>query len=853
MYFENVTLFPLEQHVSNLKNIYAHTGREYKEPLKSHMDLVYTYFLTICKNKNLDNVFKNFEINLFSTNTEVSKVLFKDMFCNAVYMHDIGKINGDFQNRVMENNVYKNTPQEDSNHSMLSSCIYFDYYFNLFKKLKLNGEDLNLLLVFLILNSYVISKHHGSLKDLTIFEDSFKNEYLKFSEKKYLYKDYDIDLNISSKTIEKCFKALRVNLNKLEETKAWQCVDIYIYSKLLSSLLTSSDFYATSHYMDNREIKDFGLIKDINEYYDVFKNGSIYKNIQGHKKFLSGSGNKIFKDNDINKLRSEMFIEAEENLLDNLDKSIFYLEAPTGSGKTNTSINLAFNLMQKDPRLNKLFYIFPFNTLAEQTKDSLEKVFQNNSKFKNSIAVINSVTPIISEDIEEGPTKYKISNEQHNIDYKKSLLNRQFLHYPIVLTSHINFFNFLFGQSREESFPLIYLANSVVILDEIQSYRNSIWKEIIIFLEKYSKLLNIKIIIMSATLPNLSIIGERNECTYLIKNKQKYFNNALFKERVSLDFYLIKRNNLLESLLDKVIETSHTKNKILIEFIKKKSALGFYNNLIENQDKLNSEVLLITGDDNKAERKKIINKIKSDGKFILVATQVIEAGVDIDMDIGFKDISILDAEEQFLGRINRSCIKKDCKVYFFNLDEASLIYKNDFRKQKDLTLEDDVVKNFLLDKNFEDYYSKVLDRIEENSKRENDSNITYFRTKIITPLIYDKIKKRMELIEERYKEYTVFLNTTLDLDNGSILVGNQVWKDYKNLLMNSEMDYAEKRVKLSEILEYVDYFTYKVNRFDDSYSDNIGDIFYIDDGYKYFTNNKFDRSKFNKTEEFELI
>lgn len=43
---------------------------------------------------------------------------------------------------------------------------------------------------------------------------------------------------------------------------------------------------------------------------------------------------------------------------------------------------------------------------------------------------------------------------------------------------------------------------------------------------------------------------------------------------------------------------------------------------------------------------------------ILVATQVIEAGVDIDMDVGYKNISLLDSEEQFLGRINRSCKRK---------------------------------------------------------------------------------------------------------------------------------------------------------------------------------------------------
>ena len=35
-----------------------------------------------------------------------------------------------------------------------------------------------------------------------------------------------------------------------------------------------------------------------------------------------------------------------------------------------------------------------------------------------------------------------------------------------------------------------------------------------------------------------------------------------------------------------------------------------------------------------------------DKAVILVATQVVEAGIDIDMDIGYKDISKLDSEEQ---------------------------------------------------------------------------------------------------------------------------------------------------------------------------------------------------------------
>lgn len=67
----------------------------------------------------------------------------------------------------------------------------------------------------------------------------------------------------------------------------------------------------------------------------------------------------------------------------------------------------------------------------------------------------------------------------------------------------------------------------------------------------------------------------------------------------------------------------------------------------------------MTGDSCILDRKRIIRQTKEMKSVILIATQVIEAGVDIDMDIGYKDISRLDSEEQFMGRINRSGKKKE--------------------------------------------------------------------------------------------------------------------------------------------------------------------------------------------------
>ena len=94
----------------------------------------------------------------------------------------------------------------------------------------------------------------------------------------------------------------------------------------------------------------------------------------------------------------------------------------------------------------------------------------------------------------------------------------------------------------------------------------------------------------------------------------------------------------------------------------------------------------MSGDSSIWERQKIIEKLSKLKSVILVATQVIEAGVDIDMDIGYKDCSKLDSEEQFMGRINRSC-KGEGIVYFFNLDSARMVYKDgDIRVDTEFTV-----------------------------------------------------------------------------------------------------------------------------------------------------------------------
>ena len=229
----------------------------------------------------------------------------------------------------------------------------------------------------------------------------------------------------------------------------------------------------------------------------------------------------------------------------------------------------------------------------------------------------------------------------------------------------------------------------------------------------------------------------------------------------------------------------------------------------------------------------------------MVATQVIEAGVDIDMDIGYKNISLFDSEEQFLGRINRSCKKNDAIAYFFKIDEAKEIYKDDVRNNKDITLLEDEIKNTLVEKDFYKIYDIIIDRLKSKTGGINELNIENFFKDEIGSLDFKKVEEKMTLIKDDKNEISIFLCSDLKIKNGETLIGNDVWNEYKTLLLNKEMEYSERKVKLSNIRSKMNNFIYKIKWNENFiYNDKIGELCFIEEGDKYFKEGKLDKEKF---------
>lgn len=814
-----------------------------RELLTEHIECAEKYFEILAKEKQLRKMLERFIEEMFEELSEEGTQFFWEMIKGIPLFHDLGKINPDFQKRAMQNseitesNMFSHLGRK---HSLLSAIMYIDYYREELKRRVKAKADKEKLRPFIIYHSYVIAQHHSDLKDFQGFITLLEKEEGKDAIDIFLAgkcEAYQKEFRLTNQSLSTLLKTV----NNTEWSKEKNIV-LYAYTKLLYSFLVASDYYATTEFMSQMEIKQFGSLDEIEKWIDIYENTDVMKSVRNYQKEQYPKPIEKIGKKDMNDLRTEILTDAEKVLKENKNGSIFYLEAPTGSGKSNTALDLSFQLVKNCEDLHKIYYIYPFNTLVEQNMENLRKVFGSNKEILEQIAVINSLTPI-----KMSQRQKKAEEEtEDTLYYQKALLDRQFLNYPMIISTHVSLFDVMFGNTKESAFGFHQLMNSVIVLDEIQSYKNGIWGEMIYFLKQFASLLNMRIIIMSATLPNLDILsGSTYKAVELMKNRDKYYSHVCFKNRVKISYELLMSPNIQEDLVRHVLKKATDGKKVLVEFIKKESVSNFFECLKE-KDNLPCDVEYMSGEDSIIERSRILHRIKESTRgIILVATQVVEAGVDIDMDIGYKNISKLDSEEQFMGRINRSCQRKG-EVYFFKLDEGSGIYRDgDIRIEKRFTLENDEMKNILLEKEFSLYYEKILDVLKRNrNDLSNDSGLDCFFENRVGKLNWFKVKEKMKLIEEDNWSMSVYLAREIDDGQGNKLDGKKLWQEYVELLKDFSMNYTKKKVKLSEVISKMNCFIYQIKRNSDlNYNDKVGEIFYIEEGEKYFKNGKLDRKK----------
>lgn len=415
------------------KNIvfYAHTYEGRKETLEEHIGRCEKYFQILYEHKNIELILKRLHQNMHFHNENASFDFLKDLLIQLVTFHDFGKINPSFQKVKMDNKIENNYDGLiNQDHSFLSSLIYLDYFLNKLDRLnEISSNDKIILERVVLEHAYIISRHHSDLENMTKFLNQLSESQTKRLIANLRIKPIQGYKRLIYLDDRKLSLLIRHFYHKKNQDSSYEYSLKYFYYRLAYSLLVVSDYYATSEFMNQNEFDIIGKKISIQDFQQEYNQSKLLKSIRNYEKEKYQGVHKNFNNiTNINDLRNELFLDAETNLFHHLDKAIYFLEAPTGSGKSNIAFNLSFHLM-KDRK--KLFYIYPFNTLVEQNQNSLNNLFDK-QELQKQIVVVNSLTPL--------PDMHQ-NEEDSKQYYQKVLLDRQFLNYPLILSTHVSFFN----------------------------------------------------------------------------------------------------------------------------------------------------------------------------------------------------------------------------------------------------------------------------------------------------------------------------------------------------------------------------------------------------------------------------
>ena len=588
---------------------------------------------------------------------------------------------------------------------------------------------------------------------------------------------------------------------------------LYALVRLGFSLLTAADYYGTAHYYhgwdDARPYDDFGLLTgELRE--RVIHNA---RTLQPYNKAVTSDlGSWLAQDpqqprwqaasqKNLNDLRSRMAAEVVANVHQHAHERLFYLHAPTGGGKTNLSMLAAAELLATNPELTKIYYVFPFTTLITQTAQALRDTLGLTA---DEVVQLHSRADYARKEYADDPEPDARYGREH-----RTQLDNLFVNFPVCLLTHVRFVDVLKTSRKEANYLLHRLANSVVVLDELQSYDPRHWDKLAWLFEEYARTFNIRFVLMSATLPRLDELAHvRVPFRELLPEaRARYFLNPNFGQRVRFDFSLETelptpdrkdaggRQGFLTALVGKVKTRSEAwavenrgQVRTVIEFIFKKTATAFY---AEAHKTLPDYTLLVlSGSILEPRRRAIINFLKNPPaecpKVLLITTQVVEAGVDIDMDLGFKDRSLLDSEEQLAGRVNRNATKTGSVLYLFRLDSAKLLYGHDRRYgvQESAAFQP-LAEEILNTKDFDRLYREVMQQIDAWNAKAGGVNLSTYQD-YCRRLNFPAVDRELQLIEQETQ--TVFVPCEIGVYT-SIFAGGQ-WKQPEDSDFATEADFA---------------------------------------------------------------
>lgn len=333
-------------------------------------------------------------------------------------------------------------------------------------------------------------------------------------------------------------------------------------------------------------------------------------------------------DTPVNRIRAEIR-EACENAADT-PQGIFSLTVPTGGGKTLSGTAFAFKHALRN-NLKRIIYVIPYTSIIEQTADVL----------RNILGAENVLEHHSNFDPEKETPQSRLASENWDA--------------PVIVTTAVQFFESLYACKSSRCRKLHNIAESVVILDEVQLLPTSLLLPCAEAIHQLASHYKTTIVLSTATQLNLPGIDPQTVHEIIPAVLKLY--KRLKRTRIEFPTNRTERKSW-EELANELSDYE----QVLCVVNTRKDCRDLFERMPDGTLHLSA---LMCGE----HRSRVIADIKArlarQEPVRLISTQLVEAGVDIDFPIVYRAFTGLASIAQSAGRCNREGLREISRVVVF--------------------------------------------------------------------------------------------------------------------------------------------------------------------------------------------
>lgn len=500
--------------------------------------------------------------------------------------------------------------------------------------------------------------------------------------------------------------------------------DFHHLSRMLFSCLVDADFLDTERFMNEDNAKERGCPTPL---------ASLASLLEQHIDRLLQNAVK----SDVNKIRNDV-LACCRNMTNN-PKGFYSLTVPTGGGKTLSSLLWAMRHAVYHG-MKRIIIAIPYTSIIVQTAGILKQIFGEQN-------VLEHHSNFDPSSIKDDRLRHKAKLATENWDY------------PIIVTTNVQLFESMFGNRPSDCRKLHNIVNGIIILDEVQTLPTDFLQPIVDSLKAYNNMFGVSVLFTTASQPILSglIEGCNPKATFSgIDNITEIIpaNYALHDRlrRVRLE---IDENS---STYDDVAERLSRHKRVLCIVNTRNDAREIYERL--PKEGLTIHLSRMMCPKHVSQNIESLRQALSDDKETIirvVATQLIEAGVDIDFPVVFRQEAGLDSILQAAGRCNREGKLKSGTTYVFSLSAEHNLY-GCIKDANQARLNMTNITDWFAPDAMTEYFRQLYCR-KETFDRKDIKNFLYKNTE----LCFEEASKEFRLIEDNGKSIVINYKDSMEL------------------------------------------------------------------------------------------